>query len=143
MHGSSNLASSPVDPSSFTYVVGIDIGSQTCSFCVLKPDKSQVIKATDFANALAGFTSLLEQLERLEVPPEQILIGLEATSRYGENSTAFWKVAAISSACCIRGKPISLRNNGDCERKRIDWMRIPSHGCCSAGRLVVGMCQRT
>ena len=69
--------SSPVDASPFTYVVGIDIGSQTCSFCVLKPDKSQVIKPSDFANAPAGFTSLLEQLERLEVPPEQILIGVE------------------------------------------------------------------
>jgi transposase len=70
-----------VDPSSFTYVVGIDIGSQTCNFCTLKPDKSQVIKATDFANAPAGFALLLDKLERLAVPAEQILVGLEATSR--------------------------------------------------------------
>ena len=82
-------SSSPVDPSSFTYVVGIDIGSQTCSFCTLKPDKSQVIKATDFANAPAGFALLLDKLERLAVPPDQILIGLEATSRYGENLYRF------------------------------------------------------
>ena len=87
--GHSISPSSPVDSSSFTYVVGIDIGSQTCSFCVLKPDKSQVIKATDFANTPAGCTSLLEKLERLEAPPEQILIGLEATSRYGENLYRF------------------------------------------------------
>jgi transposase len=77
--------SSPVDPSPFTSVVGIDIGSQTCSFSTLKPDKSQVIKPTDFANAPAGFAVLLDKLERLGVPPSQILIGLEATSRYGEN----------------------------------------------------------
>jgi transposase len=81
--------SSPVDPSSFTYVVGIDIGSQTCSFCVLKLDKSQVIKPTDFANAPAGFALLLDKLERLAVPADQILIGLEATSRYGENLYRF------------------------------------------------------
>jgi transposase len=61
----SSSPSSPVDPSSFSYVVGIDIGSQTCSFCTLKPDKSQVIKPTDFTNAPAGFTLLLDKLERL------------------------------------------------------------------------------
>lgn len=77
----STSPSSPVDPSCFTYVVGIEIGSQTCSFCTLKPDKSQVIKPTDFTNAPAGFALLLDKLERLGVSPEQILIGLEATSR--------------------------------------------------------------
>src|SRR5947209_16967151 len=87
--GHSNSPSSPVDPSSFTYVVGIDIGSQTCSFCVLKLDKSQVIKPTDFANAPAGFALLRDKLERLAVPADQILIGLEATSRYGENLYRF------------------------------------------------------
>jgi transposase len=83
--GQADMPSSPVDASSFTYVVGVDIGSQSCSFCVCKPDKSQVIKPTDFANATAGFTLLLTKLELLGVPPAQILIGLEATSRYGEN----------------------------------------------------------
>jgi transposase len=77
--------SSPVDPAPFMYVVGMDIGSQTCSFCTLKPDKSQVIKPTDFANAPAGFAVLLDKLERLGVPAHQILMGLEATSRYEEN----------------------------------------------------------
>lgn len=77
--------SSSVDASMFEYVVGIDIGSQTCSACGLKPDKSQIIKPTDFANAAAGFARLLEKLEHLAVSPSQILIGMEATSRYGEN----------------------------------------------------------
>ncbi len=36
--GQTETSSSPVDASSFHYVVGIDIGSQTCSFCTLKPD---------------------------------------------------------------------------------------------------------
>jgi len=77
--------SSPVDASSFQFVVGIDIGSQTCSICGLKPDKSQVIRPTEFANAPAGFGVLQEKLEQLGVPPAEVLIGLEATSRYGEN----------------------------------------------------------
>src|ERR1700693_1865726 len=87
--GQSNSPASPVDPSSFTYVVGIDIGSQNCSLCALKPDKSQVIKPTEFTNAPAGFVWLLERIERLGASPDQILIGLEATSRYGENLYRF------------------------------------------------------
>src|SRR5438067_1918630 len=77
--------STPPDPARFQYVVGIDIGSQSCSFCTLKPDKSTVIKPTTFANTAEGFEVLFERLERLGVSPEQVLIGLEATSRYGEN----------------------------------------------------------
>jgi Transposase len=94
--------SSPVDPSPFTYVVGIDIGSQSCSFCTLKPDKSQVIKPTDFANAPAGFALLLDKLERLGVAPEQILIGLEATSRYGENLYVRPDVACVEWSASSR-----------------------------------------
>jgi transposase len=71
------------------YAVGIDVGSQSCSFCVLQPDKSIAIKPTDFANAAGGFALLQEQLASLGVPPGQILIGLEATSRYGENLYQF------------------------------------------------------
>ena len=76
----SDAPSSAVDASAYTYVVGIDVGSQTCSMCVLKPNKSQVIKPTDFANAAAGFALLHDKLEQLGVPPDQLLIGLEATS---------------------------------------------------------------
>ena len=53
--------------------------------CCLARDKHPLIPATPFANTFAGFTKLFEQLDRLGVPPEQVLIGLEATSRYGEN----------------------------------------------------------
>ncbi len=70
-------------------VVGIDVGSQSCSFCVLKPDKSIVIKATTFANTTAGFALLQEYLAGLPVPAQQMLVGLEATSRYGENLYQF------------------------------------------------------
>jgi len=85
----SDIPSSPVDASRFAYVVGIDIGSQTCDFCVLKPDKSQVIKSTEFANARPGFELVQRKLEQLDVPAAQVLIGLEATSRYGENLYLF------------------------------------------------------
>jgi transposase len=71
--------------SSFRYVVGIDINMEVGLFCVLKPDKSVVVKPTEFANAAEGFRLLMEKLETLGVAPNEILIGLEATSRYAEN----------------------------------------------------------
>jgi len=83
--GQTERPSSPVDASSFQDVVGVDIGSQTCSCCALKPDKSQALKPLEFANAPAGFTQVQEHLEHLGVPANHLLIGLEATSRYGEN----------------------------------------------------------
>ena len=84
-----NIPSSSVDASSFAYVVGIDIGSHNCDFCVIKPDKSQVIRPTTFANKHSGFEVLQSKLAQLHVPTERVLIGLEATSRYGENLYRF------------------------------------------------------
>jgi transposase len=73
------------DPVETTHVVGIDIGSQTCTMSCLTMDKRQVIKPTPFANTVQGLDWLFERLEGLGVAPKQILVGLEATSRYGEN----------------------------------------------------------
>jgi transposase len=66
-------------------VVGIDIGSLTCSYTVLTRAKAVLRKPAEFANTAAGFATLAEQLARLDLTPEQILVGLEATSRYWEN----------------------------------------------------------
>lgn len=74
-----------LDPSSFAYVVGIDIGSEDCCLTVLTPQKQVVIKPTKLANAASGFALLQERMARLGVDPGQIVVGLEATSRYGEN----------------------------------------------------------
>src|SRR5579859_6292062 len=78
--------SSPMPPpATLTYVVGIDIGMQSCMMCCLTMEKRQVIKPSQFSNDGAGFEWLFAHLELLKVAPHQILVGLEATSRYGEN----------------------------------------------------------
>lgn len=74
-----------LDPSSFSYVVGIDLGSEACCLTVLTPQKQVVIKPRGFANAASGFHQLQAQLARFEGDPSRIVVGLEATSRYGEN----------------------------------------------------------
>ena len=73
------------EPVVTTHVVGIDIGMESCTMSCLTMDKHQVIKSTPFANTLAGFDWLFARLEELGGARKQILVGLEATSRYGEN----------------------------------------------------------
>src|SRR6266851_5314817 len=70
---------------SIKYVCGIDIGSQSCAGCILRSDKSVIVKAIPFANARQGWQLWEEKLSQLDAAPSQILIGIEATSRYGEN----------------------------------------------------------
>ena len=67
------------------YVCGIDIGSQSCSGCVARPNKEVVVKPIIFANTKDGWNVLLERLRQLGASPEQIVIGMEATARYHEN----------------------------------------------------------
>lgn len=67
------------------YVCGVDIGSQSCSGCITRPDKSVVVKSITFANAREGWKVWEEKLSQLDAAPNQIVVGMEATSRYHEN----------------------------------------------------------
>ena len=81
----SDRRSSEEEIASFEFVVGVDIGMESCSFCVCTPEKRLLIKPTIMTNAAEGFEQLHEHLQQLAVAPDRILIALEATSRYGEN----------------------------------------------------------
>ena len=67
------------------YVCGSDSGSQACAGCICRPDKSVVVKPITTALAKEGWQVLLEKLAQLDAAPGQILIGMEATCRSGEN----------------------------------------------------------
>ena len=82
---STTASTSSGEEAPIKYVCGIDIGSQACAGCICRPDKSVVVKPITFANAKEGWRVLLEKLTQLDAAPGQILIGIEATSRYGEN----------------------------------------------------------
>jgi len=79
------VSSASLEEATIKYVCGIDIGSQSCAGCICRPDKSVVVKSITFANAREGWQIWEEKLTKLDAPPSQILIGMEATSRYGEN----------------------------------------------------------
>ncbi len=66
------------------YICGLDIRSRSCSGYIIKPDKSVAVKLMTFANSREGWKLWQEKLSQLGVPPNQILIGMEATSRHGE-----------------------------------------------------------
>jgi len=50
-----------------------------------RPNKQVVVKPITIALTKDGWNVLLERLSQLEASPEQIVIGMEATSRYHEN----------------------------------------------------------
>src|SRR5258708_88166 len=68
-----------------THVVGIDIGMELRTMACLTMDKRQVIKSTPFANTLQGLDWPFERLEGFGGAPQELLVGLEATSRDGEH----------------------------------------------------------
>src|SRR5215469_4291771 len=76
---------SPMNKSQLARVLGIARSSLYIQFRRPKPDKSQVVKSTEFANTRAGFELLHSRLTQLAVATSHVLIGLEATSRYGEH----------------------------------------------------------
>ncbi len=80
------------------YVCGIDIGSQSCAGCMCRPDKSVVIKSITFANAREGWQIWEEKLDQLDAPSNQILIGMEATSRDARESLSRVGAAWLSAA---------------------------------------------
>ena len=67
------------------YIVGLDVGSDTCMVGVLTPDKRVVRKPFAIANAGPGFDRLQQQLAQLGCSPQEIVVGLEATGRYWEH----------------------------------------------------------
>ena len=80
-----SLVSSASGTTAPRYVVGLDVGSDTCLVAVLAADKRVVRKPFAIANAGDGFTHLDQQLAQLGCAPHEILVGLEATARYWEN----------------------------------------------------------
>ena len=90
-------------PGALAYVVGIDSGMESSMMCCLTMEKRQVIKPSQFSNDAVGFEWLFAHLEQLKSSPQQILIGLEATSRYGQN---------LSHALVKRGYRVCLLHPG-------------------------------
>ena len=82
---------------------------------------------------MIGLEALFEKLIRLDAVPKQILIGMEATSRYGENKyqeaqgarlsalfVASWPNASVSSAARIARQDRSARCSDHCQGA-VEW----------------------
>jgi hypothetical protein len=62
------------------YVVGIDVGADTCAVCILRTDKTAIRSPFTIANAAPGFARLAAVLEQLGCSPAQIVsAGVELT----------------------------------------------------------------
>ena len=84
-----STSSTAVAASTILFVVGIDVGSDTCAVSILRPDKTTVRSPFSIANTVTGFDRLVAEHTQLRCPPGQIRIGLEATGRYWENLYQF------------------------------------------------------
>jgi hypothetical protein len=108
------------------YVVGIDIGMESCMMCALTMEKRQVIKPSPFANTAEGFISLFERLEHLGAALDQILVGLEATSRDARKSLSCTPQARVPRVSVTSSSDACLCPSLEaCEPKRIKWMPRP------------------
>src|SRR5947208_13132119 len=132
----SDSLSSPVEVSGFAYVVGVDIGSQSAVYCVCQPDKSQVVKPTELANSRTGFEALDRRLRQLAVPPQRILIGLEATGHYSENLYQFLQEQGYCLCLLHPRRHTSSLSNAACAPRPTDCMPPPLHACCSGEKHV-------
>ncbi|MBO0783842.1 MAG: transposase, partial [Ktedonobacteraceae bacterium] len=113
------------------YVAGIDIGLERCVVCCLSRDKRQIIKPCSFPNDEAGLRWLFERLQHLSCPRKQILIGLEATSRYGEN---LWHALQVQRHPVVLLHPgqmhaYALQRGMRAKTDRVDALRI----ACAVG----------
>ena len=128
--------SSPIPSrAELAYVVGIDIGMESCMMCCLTMDKRQVIKPSKFSNEADGFEWLFEHLDRLKTSADQILIGLEATSRDARKPVSRPLETRLSAVLIASGTdPRLCPSRGDCVRKQTVWMLRPLREPCSAER---------
>ena len=116
-----------MDASNFASVVGIAVGSQACVYSVLQPDKRIIVKPTEVANREPGFVQLHASLSRLAVPPQRILLGLEATSRYRENLYQFlaaqgyvlWRLASAPNASVRESRVACVPRPIKCQPPRL------------------------
>src|SRR6266567_875597 len=71
------------------YLCRIDIGSQSCSGCICRPDKSMVVKPITFANARE------EKLNQLDAPPARSSSGWKPPPAMGRTCITSWSSAPL------------------------------------------------
>ena len=76
----------------YSYFVGLDLGSEKFSAAVGTTPWKLVVRATEFANTPEGFEQLLAWWQNQNLPREQTLWCMEATGVYGE-ALAYFLVA--------------------------------------------------
>jgi len=69
--------------------LGIDISKKLYRCVILDNEGEALCKSFSIASSLDGFNSLIEKLEKLNLKPENLLTGLEATGNFWENLYSF------------------------------------------------------
>jgi len=72
------------------FYLGIDVSQKTSS-CLILNAEGRKGKAFTFENCPEAFQSLVQRLEEQSIPPQDLLIGFEATGNFWENLYAYLK----------------------------------------------------
>ena len=72
------------------FTLGIDVSQKTSSCLILSPE-GRKIKAFTLEHSPEAFQSLIQRLEQLSIPKEDLLIGFEATGNFWENLYLYLK----------------------------------------------------
>jgi transposase len=121
-------ANQTLSSSAQLYAVGIDIGSEKCSFSVLSSDKSVIINPQEMTNDNTGYDLLISKLGSLALPANCFVIGLEATGRYWENLYHRLQNQGYQVLLLHPAQRNSLRNVEGYGPKPTGWMLAPSRG---------------
>jgi transposase len=83
------------------FYLGIDVAKSTHYASIMDSDGVIIINPFPFQNNISGFLKLISKIESKSIKKNDLLIGLESTSHYGENLIAFlynksFKVAIIN-----------------------------------------------
>ena len=69
--------------------LGIDVSKSTSRYVLLDNDGEKAAKSFSLENNQQSFTQLLERLKELNIQPENLLLGIEATGIWWENFYCF------------------------------------------------------
>ena len=72
------------------FYLGMDVSKKSCRYLLLNPE-GQKVKSFSLDNTHETFQNLLQRLEDLSIPKENLLIGLEASGGFWENLYSFLK----------------------------------------------------
>jgi hypothetical protein len=126
-------------PGALAYVVGIDIGMESCLMCCLTMEKRQVIKPSQFNNDAQGFEWLFKHLEQLKGCVRTESTGSNKTceaflppsfSLLGHQRHSLQSFQSVAEHMALLGKGNLLLDGATDSKELAHFLEGPAKACC-------------